>query len=95
MGSHQAAFYVQLQPEWGWSAGANGDKPVRSIKAVAMTQSRPTRPKANTVVVKLTVDLPDNAFYPLRPEAVVHIPTDLTEPTVVEVAAEDPHQEET
>lgn len=93
MTAHTAEFYVQLEPTWGW-ARAGDDKPVRTIRAVGITQKRPVRPKSGTVVVKLAVEVPDAAFYPLRPEATVVIPSSLTQPHPVVVEARDPGQEE-
>jgi hypothetical protein len=66
------------------------DGPPRSAAVVATTVKRPTKPKAGTVVVKVTLRIPAPAFEPLRPEAVVVIPTDLTDPHPVEVEAQDP-----
>lgn len=84
--THDATFYVQLEPDFF----AYPSEHVRSIKAVRMTQQRPESPKPGTVVVKLTTRVPDAAFRPLQPEAVIEIPTDLTDAHPVQVTATDP-----
>jgi hypothetical protein len=84
--SHEAEFYVQIEPElYGPDPGR-----VRSIKAVALTQKRPGRQRAGTVMVKLRVRVPDGAFLPLRPEAIVVIPEGMTVAEPITVEAEDP-----
>jgi hypothetical protein len=77
-----ATFYVQIEPEF-----VGRENPwVRAIKAVGLTQKRPQRQRPGTVMVKLTVRVPTAAFMPLRPEAIVVVPEDMTvtEPLVVE-----------
>jgi hypothetical protein len=87
--NHDASFYVQLEPEF---AGYTGERRVWGVKAVNITQKRPGRPKPGTVVVKLTVRVPEAAFLPLQPEAIVTIPETLTAPYPLEVSAEDPSE---
>lgn len=84
-----AAFFAQVEPSWGW-APSGRDRPLRGAKVVTITQNKPTRPRGGTVLVKLTIRVPAAAFLPLRPEAIVVIPDDMTETTPVEVTAEDP-----
>lgn len=91
MTSHpQATFYVQLEPEYGWGI-AGREAPIVGAKAVGITQKKPTKPKPGSVIVKLTVALPEAAFRPLQPEAVINIPDNLTQAAPVEVTAEDPN----
>ncbi|WP_346007421.1 hypothetical protein [Janibacter terrae] len=80
--THDATFYVQIEPEFRTPYGGV-DPQVRSIKAVRITQQKPESPKPGTVTTKLTVRVPDAAFLPLRPEAVIVVPDDM-------VAANDP-----
>lgn len=85
-----ATFYAQVEPEWRtWGYQPNGDPVLTGAKVVTITQQRPKKPKPGTVMVKLTLRLPANAFLPLRPEAIVVVPETLTE-TTVEVLADDP-----
>lgn len=89
--SHQdATFYAQVEPEWSsWSNGA-GEKTLRGAKVVGITQKKPSKQKGGTVLVKLTIRVPDGAFMPLRPEAIVVIPDDMTVTEPVLVEAGDP-----
>lgn len=90
MASHKATFYLQLEAEYGskWSGNERVEY-VRGIKATTVTQKRPTKPRSGAVITKLTVEVPDGAFLPLRPEAVVVIPEGLTELVPIEVEAVD------
>jgi hypothetical protein len=90
MSSHDATFYVQLQPTFYLS---RGEHQVREIRAVALNQKKPNQPRAGTVLVKLTVRVPDGAFLPLRPEAVIVVPEEMTVTSPIEVQAEDPHEQ--
>ena len=84
--SHEAEFYVQIEAElYGPDPGR-----VRDIKAVALTQKRPQRQRSGTVMVKLRVRVPDGAFLPLRPEAIIVIPDGMTIAAPIEIEAVDP-----
>lgn len=86
----RCTFYVQIEPEWNqYSHAKNGDLILHSIKAKRITQSRPDSPLSSTITVKLTVEVPDSAFQPLRPEAVIVIPESFVQENPVEVVAED------
>lgn len=85
-----ATFYAQVEPEWSHWTSADGERRLNGAKVVTTTQKRPQRPRSGTVLVKLTVRVPAGAFLPLRPEAVVVIPDDMTVTTPIEVEAEDP-----
>ena len=85
--THDATFYVQVEPTfWRWAS----DPQVASISAVRMTQKRPRVQRPGTAMVKLTVRIPDAAFLPLRPEAVIEIPMDLVTIEPLHVEAGDP-----
>lgn len=90
MSTHDATFYIQLSPEFYRSYG--DESRVRSIKAAALTQARPRKQQSGTVLVKLTVRVPDAAFLPLRPEAVVVVPEDMTAIGPIEVEADDANE---
>jgi hypothetical protein len=88
MSLYDATFYVQIEPDFYRYSG--GER-VRSIKAVALTQKRPAQQRPGTVLAKLTVRVPEAAFLPLRPEAIVVIPEDMTVASQpIEVEANDP-----
>lgn len=88
MSSHDATFYVQIEPEWSRWTNSDGERTLRGIKAVALTQKKPDRPRSSVVVTKLTVRVPDAAFLPLRPEAIVVVPEDMVVTSPVHVEAE-------
>lgn len=86
-----ATFYAQVEPEWSrWQTDGQGNPALDSAKVVTVTQKKPGRPKGGTVLVKLTLRLPHGAFLPLRPEAIVVIPEDMTVTSPIEVLAEHP-----
>lgn len=89
-GYQEATFYAQVEPEWGRWRDKNGDLNIVGAKVARMTQKRPESPIGGTVLVKLTIRVPNAAFLPLRPAAVVVIPEDMTETNPVEVVAENP-----
>lgn len=96
MSSHRATFYLQLEAEYGrrYVDPVTGSvETVRAIKAVAITQNRPTKPRPGAVITKLTVEVPDGAFLPLRPEAIIVIPEGMTELAPIEVEAIDPTED--
>lgn len=76
----RSTFYVQLEPEFRRER-------LVSVKAKAVTLGRPTYPRGRggTVAIKMTVEIPDAAFYPLQPEAIIEVPLDETLPLRVEV----------
>lgn len=84
--------YLQVEPrvrEYSYETGRY-DGAVTEATVVAMTKTRPGKPRGGTVTVKVTLRIPAAAFDPLRPEAVVIIPADLTDPHPVIVEASDP-----
>lgn len=85
----KTTFYVQFEPEF---IGPNNN--VRAIRATTLTKGRPAVSRSRrtgSVVVKMTVEIPDQAFKPLEPEAVITIPASLTEVlTPVEIEATAP-----
>lgn len=93
--SHKATFYLQLEADVNQRyIGGEHREAVTGIRAVAITQKRPTRPRSGAVITKLTIQVPDGAFLPLRPEAVVVIPEGMTELSPIQVEAIDPHDPE-
>jgi hypothetical protein len=87
----KTTFYVQVAPEFYRYDNSRLNK----IRATALTQKRPTttRGRNGTVTVKLTLDIPDEAFLPLQPEAVIKVPSDLVAITPLSIEATDPHGE--
>lgn len=58
------------------------------LKVVKATQKKPTVIEPDSVVVKVTIQIPRAAFEPLQPEAVVTVPAELVQHPV-EVEAVD------
>lgn len=84
---HDATFYVQIEPEF---SSYNPERVIRA-KAVAITQQKPRSPRGGTVTCKLTVRVPDAAFLPLQPEAIIVVPEDMVAANApIEVEAGDP-----
>lgn len=90
-----ATFYAQVEPRWArphpyWD-DASGNPHLEGAAVIALTQSRPRKPRSGVVVTKLTLRLPASAFLPLQPEAIVVVPSDMIElGSVIEVQASDP-----
>lgn len=93
-GSHDTTFYVQIDPTFYSYINSEGERSLSHIRAVAITQKRPSRPRAGTVMVKLTIRVPDAAFLPLRPEAIVVVPENMTMVNPIEVLANDPSEDQ-
>lgn len=88
-GFKDATFYAQVEPVWSrWRT--NGEHTVQGAKVVRLTQAKPAKQMGGTVLVKLTLRIPEAAFLPLRPEAVVVIPEDMAAVQPIEIEAVDP-----
>jgi len=74
----EGTVYLQMRPHGGWQ--------LRVMKA---TQRPPSTVDADCVVVKMRVRIPDRAFLPLQPEAVVTVPEELVQ-HLIQVEAVDP-----
>lgn len=89
--SVDATFYAQVEPEWShYASRLTGEKTVQGAKVVTITQGKPQKQRSGTVLVKLTIRVPEAAFLPLRPEAIVVIPEDMAAVAPLEVEAGDP-----
>lgn len=92
----RATAYLQVEPEYRTFTDADGRSDPQNIigaKVVASTQRRSTKPKPGVVEVAVTIEIPAAAFIPLRPEATIVIPQNLTIPHPVVVEATDPNEE--
>jgi hypothetical protein len=90
----RATVYLQVAPERDGYIARDNIRSIVGAKIVASTQGKSSKPKAGTVEVKLTIELPKAAFMALSPEAVVVIPETLTQPHPVTVEATDPNGDE-
>lgn len=91
-GMHDATFFVQIDPTFSTYTDMNGERTLREIRAVAITQKKSSRPRSGTVLVKLIIRIDDAAFLPLRPEAIIVVPANMTQVNPIEVEAEDPSE---
>jgi hypothetical protein len=74
--------YLVVEPKWSrWRKDTDGNPALESIKVVRVVQSRP---KTSGVAVKLTIEIPEAAFMPLRPEATIEVAMGDLETIVVE-----------
>lgn len=80
----EASCYAQVEPIWRYSDRSLA-KSLQGASVVRLTQSHPRQPIGGTVLVKLSLRLPRNAFLPLRPATAI-VPLEAAVPTVVEVA---------
>lgn len=70
--------YLQLAKRGNWASGSN-----RDLKIVSATTGPPTSRKPDTIVVKLILDIPREAFNPLTVAAVSVPLSDIERPTAV------------
>lgn len=80
-----AEFYVHLQPDFS-NYVQDGRRAITGVRATRITQSRPSKPAPNTVLIRLTVRVPDAAFQPLEPQAVVVVPEEFVEHPIEVIA---------
>ena len=76
-------FFLQVAPEWDPYSAANGDLKLIGAKATRLTQKQPDPPRAGTVLVKLTLQVPSSRLLPLQPATLVLAEDDVE---LVEVA---------
>ncbi|WP_193596101.1 hypothetical protein [Microbacterium sp. YJN-G] len=91
--SVRATVYLQVAPEISRYYPRDDPRGINGAKVVGSTQKRSSAPRAGTVEVKLTVEIPKAAFLPLRPEAIVVVPESMTTPHPIEVEAADANEE--
>jgi hypothetical protein len=67
---------------------------VDGARIVAITQKRPDKPKPGCIVVELTIRIPEAAFLPMQPTAVIDIPDTFTAiSALIETEAADVNEE--
>lgn len=82
-------FYVTFTPEFVRRYSDSEDPRVRSVQP-KLTKTRPRGSETKgAVVVKMKVLLPEEAFVPLAPEAVIEVPLENTETVRVQVLPPD------
>lgn len=58
---------------------------VPTLRPVGTRLEKPGSLKRDEIAVKLTIEIPDEAFTPLEPAAIIVIPLERTRPPMVEV----------
>lgn len=84
--THDTTFFVQIKKH-DQSRYRNGK--YISTSAVKITQDEPVRLESGCVAIKLTVRLPEEAFHPITPSAVIDVPSSLVQPQM-HIIVEDP-----
>ncbi len=69
------------------------DTYISRLKVARATQTKPRAPLGGTLLIKLTIKVPDKAFDPLEPEAEVTIGEGFALPQPVEVEVNPPEDE--
>jgi len=85
--SHEATFFVVVQPKLGTSSWNRGK--VEAITAKTITQNKPSTLANGSIAVKLTVRVPDAAFEAFSPEAVIDVPLNVAQKASISVYACD------
>lgn len=80
-----ATFYAHVQATYcHWDKNR-----VNSIKVTKVTQGKPERLERNTIAVKLTLEIPDDAFFPFTPQATITVPQSQVSKQI-HIISEDP-----
>lgn len=79
---------------WGRAHPDTGLKPVDSVRVVKALANRPAKLERDQIAVKVTVEVPANAFDPISPAALVVVPEDLIDrrALAIDVEASDATQ---
>lgn len=89
--------WAQIKPklERRWNSSTQSfENRVASANLVRTTVNRPTKPEAGVLLMKLRIIVPESAFLPFVPEAIITIPEDMLTEQVLTVVAEDPREEQ-
>lgn len=73
--SKNSTFYVQLEPRWrSWVDYTTKKRPLEKVVATRVSQTKPTKPVAGSITVKLSITIPDSVFEPFEPQVDIVIP---------------------
>lgn len=78
---------------YGRNNPETGLKPILAVRVVGSRAGRPERLTRDQIAVKVTVEIPESAFEPLRPTALVVVPESLIHRAPIEVEAADATEE--
>lgn len=82
MAKATAYLIIEATRGYGLRDPETGLRPVTSARVVASRANRPAKLERDQVAVKVTVDVPDQAFAPIMPAALVVVPDDLIQRSV-------------
>jgi hypothetical protein len=83
-------FFVTFEPEFSSYTDAMGNRTVRRVKPVSITQKPPSgRTRAGSMSVGFKVRIPSAAFLPITPQVVIEVPESLIQVHPLEVEATD------
>lgn len=94
--STRATAYLIVQArraQWGKPNPETGLRGIEDTRIAGARANRPAKLERDQIAVKITVDVPDAAFEPLTPSAVVTVPTELTQRGPIDVDAVDANDE--
>lgn len=90
--SYTATAYVELKASrrrYGSPDPRTGLMPIEEVKAVYLRQGQPGTLKRDEIAIKVSIQVPQNLFDPISPEALVVLPSGLAIRGPVEVVAVD------
>lgn len=71
MSKHHAEAYLQVVPVMGWNK-----KSIQKIKAVTMTQTKPSVVRDGAVVIKVRIGIDDEVFLEQIPTVNIDVPVE-------------------
>lgn len=74
---------VEASRRYGPRDAETGLRPITSARVVGSRANRPAQLELDQVAIKVTVEVPDAAFAPITPAALVVVPEDLIQRAVV------------
>lgn len=96
MNKHTTTYLiVEAKRAYGLTNPETGLKPVNEVRVVGSRTNRPAKLERDQIAVKVTIAVPDSAFNPVTPTAVVTIPGDMALRGPIEVEADDANEEQT
>lgn len=92
MSTLRATAYLICQAKrsrYGLADPETGLRVLDSLNIVASRKTRPSVLERDQVAVKITIEIPDVAFEPVTPTAVIEVPADLAQRGPIGVVVED------
>ena len=95
MSTHIATAYLVIKASRGYGVRdeETGLRPVNEIRAVAMRKSRPRTLDPDEIALKVRVQVPDTAFDPLAPDALIVVPEEMAIRGPITTEVDEPEEE--